>query len=219
MFAVKHRYADAVNVLEELNASPLDVVELYPEFIEEEDSFKHDNAALEVLAQYLSRERSKLSQFKTDLEERVMTANQAMTSFRSIAEYERLECALSDSRKLLEFVETCLLRAYLLINSPLLLSLLRVKTLVDYNRTVDLLLKFKKHNELVEFYKSRNESRKALMFLKEIGATEKRIIVYIQQLDMNRELDLILEFAKGILVESESEGIKIFTENYQIVSD
>jgi Vam6/Vps39-like protein vacuolar protein sorting-associated protein 39 len=203
--------------LEALNASPLDVVELYPEFSDNEEGLKSENAAIEVLAQYLSRERANLIQFKSDTEDRLTISNQALTSFRSTAEHENLESALSDCRKLLEFVETCLLKSYLTIDSPLLTPLLRVKTLVDYDRIVDLLLKNKKHSELVEFYKARNESRKALLFLNEIRASEKTIISFLQQMNMNKELELILEFAKDVVDKSEEEGITIFTENHQIV--
>jgi hypothetical protein len=38
LFTVEKRYADGVAILENLNASPLDIIELYPDFADSVDT-------------------------------------------------------------------------------------------------------------------------------------------------------------------------------------
>jgi adenine C2-methylase RlmN of 23S rRNA A2503 and tRNA A37 len=76
-----------------------------------------------------------------------------------------LEDNLEDSKKILEFVETALLHVYLITNNPLLGPLLRIENTMNYERTVALLLKYNKIQELVGFYRSKGHHQKALFFL------------------------------------------------------
>jgi hypothetical protein len=108
----------------------------------------------------------KLIRSKHDTIDKIASASQSIISFRSANESDHLKADLKDLETLLEFVETCLLKAYLIINSPLLLSLLRGDNSCNYNRIVDILLKYEKFDELIEFYKAKGENENALAFLK-----------------------------------------------------
>jgi hypothetical protein len=122
----EHKYIEAIQVLEDLNASPLDVVELFPDLLEELSLSDSNIDSLFALSQYLSRERVRLIKFQKDIQYQIVTTNQSMSSFRSLNAMEKLESSLSDYNNLVEFVETCLLQVYLITKSPLLSSLLRV---------------------------------------------------------------------------------------------
>ncbi len=118
-----------------------------------------------MLSHYLSRERAKLLQLKTRLQDQIQTSNQSMTSFKSMHLFDEMESSLADVRVILELVETCLIQAYVAINSPLLISLLRVENSCNYDKTVEILLKHQKTKELVEFYKAKGHHEKALKIL------------------------------------------------------
>jgi hypothetical protein len=113
-----------------------------------------------------------------------------------------------------------LLQVYLTTQNPLLGSLLRVQNHCNYQRTVALLLKYKKNDELVEFYKAKKHHRKALDFLSEYITVDvyKKIVGYLVQMDMNNDLDIILEHSDYVLNADIAWGLSIFTENYQDIT-
>ncbi|KAJ3361071.1 Vam6/Vps39-like protein [Kappamyces sp. JEL0680] len=219
LFMAEHKYKEAIQVLEDLNASPLDVVELYPDLMEEHCDTKSDPSALHHLSRYLSRERVKLLKYQKELEDQIASCNQSMSSIRSMTVYEALESSLTDVNTLVEFVETCLLQVYLVTKSPLLGPLLRVSTSCNYTRVVALLVKYGKSRELVEFYKARGHHHKALTYITTIEkpGDHEMLIAYLQQLDMNKHLDIVFEFARTPLQTDGSVGLRIFTENHQSV--
>lgn len=162
LFNAKNLFSEAISVLETLNASPLDIVEFYPDILDEGSQEKSDPTALFALSQYLSRERAKLVVLKHDLAEQIKNLK---NSARSMSNYDPLEASYQDATSLLEFVETVLLQVYLTTDSPLLGSLLRVENSCNYERTVALLFKHKKYTELVDFYRTKGHHDKALTFL------------------------------------------------------
>ncbi|KAI8903006.1 vacuolar sorting protein 39 domain 1-domain-containing protein [Globomyces pollinis-pini] len=271
LFNVKHQYGSAIKVLESLNASPLDVLELYPEImfeggsenqsellqtvspitgdsnlstsptssvipnpstengtdpveIKERLDGNHSNnvqpskeKALAELSSYLSKERVKLTRYIRDLEATVVDS--IGTPNRSSYE-ENVKNSLADCRNLKEVVETALLQVYLTTGSTLLGSLLRVENSCNYERTVELLMRFNKYEELIDFYRTKGHHQKALTFirLKCLENKYEKIVEYIQRLDFNENVTTILEFAKYTLEENSQLGLKIFTENPYEVS-
>ncbi|KAJ3322293.1 Vam6/Vps39-like protein [Boothiomyces sp. JEL0866] len=226
LFNVKKEYAEAVSVLEKLNASPVDVLGLYPDIMDNVQDYQSDKVALQVLGLYLSKERVKLITYRNELTTQMnQTAKNAIN--KSPYFDTSIEDALSDCKCLLEFVETALLQVYLTTNSTLLGSLLRVENSCNYERTVALLIRFKvisssneKNNELIDFYKAKGQHQKALTFMKMISENDdyEHMVFYLQHLDLNKHVDTVLEFAKYPLETNPSMGIKIFTENYQKIT-
>lgn len=145
LFTTEKKFKEAIKILEELNASSLDVVELFPDFVELESrsNLESEAPALKQLGLYLARERVRLSKYQRVLLDKIEESNHGMTSFRSFTTLEQLESSLEDSKNLLEFVETSLMQVYLMIDSPLLGPLVRVKNSCNHLRTVGLLTKYK----------------------------------------------------------------------------
>ncbi|KAJ3257009.1 Vam6/Vps39-like protein [Boothiomyces macroporosus] len=142
LFNVKKQYAEAVSVLEKLNASPVDVLGLYPDIMDNAPDYRSDKEALHILGLYLSKERVKLITYRNELT--IQMDQKAKSAINKSPYFDTsIEDALSDCKCLLEFVETALLQVYLTTNSPLLGSLLRVENSCNYERTVALLIRFK----------------------------------------------------------------------------
>ena len=117
------------------------MIELFPDFSEAEFEHDLDIDAIKALAQYLARERSKLLQFQKTVQEKLHEIKNSLTSFRTFTDQDKVEASLEDCKNLVEFVETSLLQVYLIINSPLLLPLLRVSNSCNFDRTERLLLR------------------------------------------------------------------------------
>ncbi|KAJ3312049.1 Vam6/Vps39-like protein [Boothiomyces sp. JEL0838] len=219
LFNVKKQYAEAVSVLEKLNASPVDVLGLYPDIMDNAPEYQSDKEALHILGLYLSKERVKLITYRNELTSQM--DQKAKSAINKSPYFDTsIEDALSDCKCLLEFVETALLQVYLTTNSPLLGSLLRVENSCNYERTVALLIRFKKNNELIDFYKAKGQHQKALTFMKMVSENNdyEHMVSYLQHLDLNKHVDTVLEFAKYPLETNPAQGIKIFTENYQQIT-
>ncbi|KAJ3273202.1 Vam6/Vps39-like protein [Terramyces sp. JEL0728] len=208
LFNVQKKYSEAISVLEKLNASPVDVVGLYPDIMDNVQDFQSEKEALQELGLYLSKERVKLITYRNELAAQMN--QKAKNSIHKNPYFDStIEDSLSDCKFLLEFAETALLQVYLTTNSSLLGSLLRVENSCNYERTVALLIRFKKNNELIDFYKAKGQHQKALTFMKmyrwaNIRVTENddyvKMISYLQQLDLNKHVDTlkIFEFLDSI---------------------
>lgn len=138
LFAIEKKYDQAISILEHLNASPIDILELFPDTLEDSE-----HAALQSLSRYLGRERVRLS---------------------SVVETEAFK----------EMVDTLAIQVFLLVDSPLLTGLILSRNYCEYEKTIDLLTRFKvsfetnikKDKDLVSFYYSKGDHIKALEFLK-----------------------------------------------------
>ena len=108
MFELKE-YSKAIAILQELNASPIDVINLYPDFkISDTDSIINDESdvdSLIPLMDYLTRERNVLKKIRA-----TVVGND-----------------LVDVDYLAGIVDTTLLKVYLQVNESLAFSLLRVE--------------------------------------------------------------------------------------------
>lgn len=151
----------------------MDVVELYPADLlnEIQDPSESDLEAIKALSPYLSRERSRLLQYK-----RTLFSDGRQYSHDRIKHTKRVvEGPLADENVtprpdadyeyLIEFVETTLLQSYVLLRNPLLQSLLRVKNSCNFKKTVSLLLKHGLNRELIDFYRTMEHHEEALEFL------------------------------------------------------
>jgi hypothetical protein len=219
LFGIEKKYSEAIQILENLKASPLDIVELFPDIMDEHIEEKSDEAALGELARYLARERVKLHQFNIQLSKKLTKESGSLVSFRSLSTTERMEQSLQDTNQLLEFVETALLHTYLVTNNPLLGPLLRVENHCNYDRTVALLQKHQKNNELVDFYRAKRQHSQALLLLRSLAQENEfgPTVDYLLRLDMNSELDIVFEFAHNPISMDPQLGLRIFTEHYQEV--
>lgn len=114
------------------------------------------------------------------------------------------------TQKLLQIIDTTLLKCYLQTNDALVAPLLRLNHchLAETERT---LKKYGKHNELIILYQTKGQHRRALELLQNEGSVE-RTVVYLQHLG-SEHMGLILEFADWVLKAAPEEGLKIFTED------
>jgi hypothetical protein len=65
-----------------------------------------------------------------------------------------------------QIVDTCLLKCFLLTNEHLVGSLVRLPNCCSVEETEQLLLEFRKYNELIDFYHGKDLHKKALSILK-----------------------------------------------------
>jgi hypothetical protein len=219
LFGIEKKYSEAIQILENLKASPLDIVELFPDIMDENIEERSDELALKELGRYLARERVKLHQFNIQLSKKLSKESDSLVSFRSLSTTERMEQSIHDTNQLLEFVETALLHTYLVTNNPLLGPLLRVENNCNYDRTVALLLKHRKHSELIDFYRAKRQHSQALLLLRSLAQENEfgPTIDYLLRLDMNTELEIVFAFSQDIISKEPDTGLRIFTEHYQEV--
>ncbi|KAI8823117.1 vacuolar sorting protein 39 domain 2-domain-containing protein [Fimicolochytrium jonesii] len=223
LFRAEHKYQEGLSILQELNASPLDVINLFPEFAppdpdaSSEPVQPSDRNAIMLLLTYLTEQRGVLSRLRQQQEayaKSVMgSASQAATT------------NIADTVYLSEVVDTTLLKVYLQVNEALVGPLLRVTNHCNVSESESLLLHREKFDELISLYRTKGLHRKALEFLKtkatspEATAAEtEKMVQYLHALNMESNLDLILEYAAWILSKDRKEGMKIFTEHYDELS-
>lgn len=122
--------------------------------------------------------------------------------------------------KLLEIIDTTLLKCYLLTNPTLVPSLVRLPDNRCHLQETELCLKKdQKYSELIIFYQTRGLHRKALDLLftqaKKPNSSlpgHEMTIQYLQKLGESN-LSLIFEYAKWVLEEYPEDGLRIFTED------
>lgn len=112
--------------------------------------------------------------------------------------------------KLLQIIDTTLLKCYLQTNEALVAPILRLNH-CHLGETERTLKKYGKHNELIILYQTKGQHRRALELLQSEKAID-RTVTNLQHLGAE-QMGLILEFADWILKESPEEGLKIFTED------
>lgn len=122
-------------------------------------------------------------------------------------------------QKMLQIVDTCLLRCYLLTNEKLATYLVRVQNAIDLDVGEKLLTERNKTKELVDLYHRRDMHRKALDLLQKLStdtsspmAGVEPTIRYLQRLGQDH-LGLILDFSTWVLKEDPDRGIEIFTDD------
>ncbi|KND00773.1 uncharacterized protein SPPG_03886 [Spizellomyces punctatus DAOM BR117] len=228
IFTTEHKYQEALSILKELQASPLDVINLYPDLSPPdpdggtpEPAAPSDKKAMYLLMNYLSEQRAVLAKLRQQ-QEYLAGMKQAEPPDSALqAQYP----VLADTLYLSEVVDTTLLKVYLSINEALVGSLLRVPNACNVEESEQLLLERQKYDELVDLYRGKGLHRNALDFLmrkasspESTAAEVEKMVTYLHGINFEDNLDLILEYAAWILKRDSEEGIKIFTEHYDEVS-
>ena len=123
--------------------------------------------------------------------------------------------------RLLQILDTTLVKCYLQTNDALVSSLVRIPDNHCHVKETEIALKrYHKYNELIIFYQSQKLHRKALDFLyKQAKKSDsylpghERTIQYLQHLG-EADINLIFEYAEWVLKENPEDGLRIFTEDY-----
>ncbi|KAG0220533.1 Vacuolar morphogenesis protein 6 [Mortierella sp. GBA43] len=235
----KRQYEHALNIFNKIDTPPTDVIALYPPDISGHLSAEIEtpsppssvktgktasssrNAPSTVMsAQELEEAVGCLMRFleekRTWLEQDLRKANDSLDDLSFIGQEQ--EDKVQRALKMLDTVDTALLKSYMLIGGPQVGALLRNVNYCNMEETENLLLKHKRNRELVDFYKGKGQHRKALEHLKSIHSTPGQMsgvlptVHYLQDLGVEH-FDLILEFGTWILEEEPLEAMKIFTDD------
>lgn len=226
LFTVEKKYNEAITILESLNASPFDVLELFPdiqqieqtdnamESIEIDKNYRSDPIAVEVLVQYLKRERLRILKYRNSdhsahPESEIITTDATPRTIICSDIETAGHARFSDTVHLLKFVDTTLICAYIYLNyrKDLLDQLKSANNYSNFNFTEKLLTSRKMVLELTQFYKSRDLHQKALELIFKSNEcvngnfTPKgmaTVVAYLQEVKPNDEksLTLIFSFAK-----------------------
>ncbi|KAG0044852.1 Vam6/Vps39-like protein [Gryganskiella cystojenkinii] len=232
-----HQYEEALTLFLELNVSAEDIIALYPAVIsghlqqpkDEEmvsspktvnpDIEKHTTPVI-MSTKELEEAVGCLIRFLADKRQKSQRLLQILQQNNDSFSYNHQdqEDEIEEQLRILEVVDTALLKAYMLTNERLVGSLLRVTNHCNLGETESLLLKHKKYRELVDFYKGKGQHRKALELLKTVHtgpgemAGVQPTVSYLQRLGVDN-LPLILEFGTWILEADPKVAIKIFIDD------
>ncbi|KAJ3387094.1 Vam6/Vps39-like protein [Lobulomyces angularis] len=206
-FTQLHQYEEAIKTLEDLNASPLDVINLFPDLAINEDNdvspepvpASEKNAIIQLM-HYLTDQRTKLNKFR---------------SIKGNANTKQFE----ESIYLSQVIDTTLLKVYLKINDSFARSLLRIDNNCLVEECEVLLKEYKKPLLLVELYKNKGLNKMALEYLSksiESPTREDYIVEFLKRLN-SMDINLIFEYATSLMKADPEIGIKIFTENENLL--
>ncbi|KAI8612719.1 CNH domain-containing protein [Chytriomyces sp. MP71] len=245
MFTMEHKYEAAMSLLSELRASPIDIVNLFPQFSlmgPSSDPPVTDTVALLALKDYLISQRHilaklrrlhqnpnhlPLNQIPTPAPSTPKTGTTAATIAAASSLFSGSDHGVPDAVEipdavlrnaddalfLSSVVDTTLLKVYLIVNEGLVGSLVRVENYCDLEETEAALKAKNKEKELIDFYYSKGQHRKALENLHH----PNDIMQYLQKLNIVAHVDLFLEFSGPIFDMDVNEGLAIFTERYEDV--
>ncbi|KAJ3055453.1 Vam6/Vps39-like protein [Rhizophlyctis rosea] len=216
IFTNEKRYAEAVSILQELQASPIDVINLYPDLAidtAEEESTEHvepsDTKALRILMDYLINQRVVLAKLK-----------QQQEHSGSYEDYP----TVADTVYLMEIVDTTLLKVYLRVNKSLVGPLVRIQNYCNLEESEKVLLDNQRYLDLVDLYRGKALHGKALEFLQGRSASSDatsefdKMIFYMQGMNFDEQIALILKYADWVIRRDAAGGMKVFTEHYDEVS-
>lgn len=149
LFTEEGRYEDAILLLQELKASPLDVIDLFGDlgggdeeivsgttvYYRQINFYFIDPVALNALTHYLTTQRTLLSKI--------------LTQYTQLRPDQQYTLEHKETLSLARIVDTTLLKAYVKVNDALAGSLLRVGNHVDLEEGEKLLLKEKVLKQLL----------------------------------------------------------------------
>lgn len=190
----RKQFSESMKEFIKLDTDPYEVIKLFPNLLPQSGNDTNDVSTslsdkelengLQALIQYLREVR-----LMKQMEHKVLDSDK---SERAI-------------QKLMQIIDTTLLKCYLQTNDAMVAPLLRCNHchLGEAERT---LKKYGKHNELIILYQTKGQHRRALELLQTEGSLD-RSITYLQHLG-SENMGLILEFADSILEKSPDEGFK-----------
>ncbi|KAI9356565.1 CNH domain-containing protein [Zopfochytrium polystomum] len=191
LFTNEHKYEEAISLLGELKASPVDVINLYPQFSllgSNGDPPVTDSVALKSLMSYLTSQRSVLARLR-DLQatqtQSPPRANRSILSVSNITSSVSTATsthgggsaisasALSvdgndavttsdDTMFLSEVVDTVLLKLYLIMSPALVGALLRIQNFCNVDECEAALIAKGRQNDLVDLYYGKGLHRRGL---------------------------------------------------------
>ncbi|XJO72776.1 hypothetical protein BDV3_003850 [Batrachochytrium dendrobatidis] len=225
MFTEEKLFDDALEILETLNASPLDVLDFLPALFEAEVDWNAPNVdldAVSAISGYLLRERARLAKYCFQIKD---TSNTPVQS-TEIASAEHFiangEPFMSDTpthddvHHLSVIIDTSLLKAYLALNSPLLRSLVRVDNHCDI-ATAELLFNHtKKFDALIDLYFAKQLHLKALEWLASNIDSKDSVVPlaqYLKRLSLFEQMPLVFKYTPLVISKNADLGLSIFTED------
>ncbi|XP_058471442.1 vam6/Vps39-like protein isoform X1 [Solea solea] len=215
------RFDDSMQVFAKLGTDPTHVIGLYPDLLPADyrKQLHYPNplptlsgAELEkahlALIDYLTQKRSHLVKQLNDSDP--STTSPLMEGTPTI----------KSRKKLLQIIDTTLLKCYLHTNVALVSPLLRLENNhchIDESECV--LKKAHKYSELIILYEKKGLHRKALQVLLDQSTKansplkgHERTVEYLQRLGVEN-LGIIFEFSPWVLKICPEDGLKIFTED------
>ncbi|KAF6717658.1 Vam6/Vps39-like protein [Oryzias melastigma] len=215
------RFDDSMQVFAKLGTDPTHVIGLYPELLPSDyrRQLHYPNpvpslsgAELErahlALIDYLTQKRSHLVKQLNDSDP--STTSPLMEGTPTI----------KSRKKLLQIIDTTLLKCYLHTNVALVSPLLRLENNHCHIEESEYVLKkAHKYSELIILYEKKGLHRKALQVLLDQSTKansplkgHERTVQYLQRLGVEN-LGIIFEFSPWVLKHSPEDGLKIFTED------
>ncbi|KAK9711158.1 Vacuolar morphogenesis protein 6 [Basidiobolus ranarum] len=173
-------YEQALNIFQELDADPVEVISLYPSIIAGNLSKAEDQDggskleggnlkdAIEALVGFLTDWRRKVSKtLNTNGDTQSIKRVGSSTTLSSLS--TNVDSVIAKSSiglpLLAQLIDTTLLKAYLNSNDALVGPLLRVSNHCNVAESETLLLQHKKYRELVDLYRGKGLHRKSLQLL------------------------------------------------------
>ncbi|KAF9387750.1 Vam6/Vps39-like protein [Podila verticillata] len=235
-----HHYEEALSMFLDLNVPAVEVIALYPAIISshlppqdieavsspksadlEAAETKATNTQPSIMStKELEDAVGCLIRFLADKRQKVQKSLQTLQQNSDSFSYNHQdqEDEIEEKLRVLELVDTALLKSYMMTNERLVGSLLRVTNYCNLEETESLLLKHKKYRELVDFYKGKGQHRKALELLKTVYTMPGEMqgvrptVNYLQRLGVDH-FDLIQEFGTWILQLDPEVAMKIYTDD------
>lgn len=215
------RFDDSMQVFAKLGTDPTHVIGLYPDLLPSDyrKQLHYPNplptlsgAELEkahlALIDYLTQKRSHLVKQLNDSDPSVSAPLMEGTP------------TIKSRKKLLQIIDTTLLKCYLHTNVALVSPLLRLENNHCHIEESEYVLKkAHKYSELIILYEKKGLHQKALQVLLDQSTKansplkgHERTVQYLQRLGMEN-LGIIFEFSPWVLKVCPEDGLKIFTED------
>lgn len=161
MFTTLHRYQDAIDMLSGLEASPVDVINLYPEFQHIADDFSNGSTRAPYIdpknedkedpgnqeSQYRDDQKASPMESLIPLMHYLMEQRNTLIKFRADAPNSTTAENIEESLYLSRVIDTTLLCLYLRVNESFASSLLRIRNFCDLDECEKLLLREEVGNE------------------------------------------------------------------------
>ncbi|KAH3683760.1 hypothetical protein WICPIJ_005279 [Wickerhamomyces pijperi] len=206
-------------------APPLKVIKLFPDLKEHEERFQQqehgheqeehhlDKTSLNLLAQYLTDSRRKLT--------KLLNSGQDSIPYDEQDGLLKLSYFTDNGKQTVDFIkshlDTTLFLTYSIINPGLIGSLVRVGNDCDHEVIIHVLKTRKMNSELIDYYYKQAKHEEALELLLElypltVESQPIRVIGYLQRLK-NEDLDVILKYSKLLIDMNKEYAVKIFVDS------
>ncbi|RZF37701.1 hypothetical protein LSTR_LSTR003112 [Laodelphax striatellus] len=201
----KKQFHDSMKEFMKLNTDPYDVIRLFPTLLPQQA--RGDAVSVDSGLEKLENK---------DLESGLLALIEYLTAVR--VQMKTRSAESSSDQKLLQIIDTTLLKCYLQTNDAFVAPLLR-RNHCHLEETERTLKKHQKYNELVILYQTKGIHNKALEILqKQSDVADGGLrgpdwtIQYLQGLG-KEHINLIIQFSGWVLDKHPEEGLKIFTED------